>query len=109
MPEQMLAFLEELFLQEGLILLIGSFILGQIIKSFPKINNKHIPAIVTVVAIIVAVASNIAGSALLPESDLFITGFKGMILGWASTGGYELFAKSEWFHKIFGSKENLVQ
>lgn len=103
MPEQIVEFVSNLLLDKGLVLLIACFVIGQIIKkSFDTIPNKYIPAITCVCGSVLAVLTN---KFVLGEQSLIMAALYGFIIGWATTGAYELFAKSEWFHKIFGPKQ----
>ena len=73
--------------EEGLFILIVCYVVGELVKKFNKIENRFIPVIVSIVGIAVAL---VCKTTVFPEDTYIITGFKGLILGWASTGGYEL-------------------
>lgn len=85
MQEAITTFLNELVLKEGLFIVLVAFVLGDIIKKATPINNQYIPAIVAVISAVVAVFTPFV------EGELVVKIFKGIILGWAATGGYETF------------------
>lgn len=83
--EKVLDFILNLFLEDGVIIAVAAFILGQILKGFKKIPNNIIPLVGGIVGIILG--CTIPG--IFPGKDLITSGILGLALGWAATGGYE--------------------
>ena len=83
--EKVLDFILNLFLEDGVIIAVAAFILGQILKGFKKIPNNIIPLVGGVVGI--TLGCTIPG--IFPGKDLITSGILGLALGWAATGGYE--------------------
>lgn len=76
-------FLYDTFISEGLFVVVVAYAISDIIKKATPINNKYIPAIAAVLSAIIAV--------LVPyiSGSIGVKIFKGIVLGWAATGGYE--------------------
>lgn len=78
-------FIVNLFVEEGIIIAVAAFIVGQIIKGFKKIPNNIIPLIGGVLGIILGI--------FIPDifvgKDIITSGILGLALGWGATGGYE--------------------
>jgi len=84
--ENVFKFIVDLFIGNGLIIAVGTFVLGSIIKQSIKfIDNDFIPLIGGIVGIILGILI----PDIFPGNDLITAGIKGLALGWASTGGYE--------------------
>lgn len=83
--DKVMEFIMNLFLDNGVIIAVAAFILGQILKGFKKIPNNIIPLVGGVVGIILGCI--IPG--LFPGKDIVTSGILGLALGWAATGGYE--------------------
>lgn len=80
-------FLYENLIKEGILIILACFVLGWIVKHcLPRIDNNWIVPIVSICGVILALAMPMPG-----DANKVVTAVKGMILGWASTGGYELF------------------
>ena len=73
--------------EEGIFILVICFVIGELIKKIDKINNNFIPLIISITGVIVAL---LCKGFIFPEDPYIMVGFKGLILGWSSTGGYEL-------------------
>ena len=77
-------FIVNLFVDDGIIIAVAAFIVGQIIKSL-KVPNKFIPLICGVLGAILGI--------ILPTvfvgKDVVTCGILGLALGWGATGGYE--------------------
>lgn len=79
-------FIINLFIGDGLIIAVATFVLGMIIKqSVKKIPNDFIPLIGGIVGILLGIF--IPG--IFPGKDILTSAICGLALGWASTGGYE--------------------
>lgn len=83
--EAILTFVAELFISDGIIIAVGAFVIGEILKGFDNLPNNIIPLIGGIVGIILG--------CLIPDifegKDLISSGVLGLALGWAATGGYE--------------------
>lgn len=78
-------FIVNLFVEEGIIIAVAAFIVGQIVKGFNKIPNSVIPLIGGVLGIILGIT--------IPDifvgKDVITSAILGLALGWCATGGYE--------------------
>lgn len=84
--EQIFEYIENLFLGNGIIIAVGAYVLGVIIKkSLDFVPNKYIPLICGIFG---ALAGALVGS-IFPEADRFSAAVSGLALAWAATGGYE--------------------
>lgn len=83
--ENVFEFILNLFLDNGIIIAVATFIVGQIIKGFKQIPNNVIPLLGGIIGIILGVT--IPG--LFEGKDVITSGILGLALGWAATGGYE--------------------
>jgi hypothetical protein len=84
--DYLIAFLYNNFIDEGLIVIVACFVVGNIIKtSCPKVSNQLIVPIVSITGIAITLATS------YPYEGSIVTYIiKGMVLGWSSTGFYEL-------------------
>lgn len=83
--DNILDFIMNLFVTDGIIIAVAAFVVGQIIKGFKKIPNNIIPLVAGVLGIILGIV--IPG--LFPGKDIVTSGILGLALGWAATGGFE--------------------
>ena len=83
--DNILNFIMNLFVTDGIIIAVAAFVVGQIIKGFKKIPNNIIPLVAGVLGIILGIV--IPG--LFPGKDIVTSGILGLALGWAATGGFE--------------------
>ena len=83
--ENVIEFIANLFLDNGVIIAAAAFVVGQIVKGFKKIPNNIIPLIGGLLGILLGIF--IPG--LFEGKDLITSGILGMLLGWGATGGYE--------------------
>lgn len=83
--DNILDFIMNLFVTDGIIIAVAAFVVGQIIKGFKKIPNNIIPLVAGVLGIILGIV--IPG--LFPGKDIITSGVLGLALGWAATGGFE--------------------
>ena len=74
-----------LFVGEGIVIAVGVFIVGLLIKKVTPLDNKYIPLIGGVLGVLTAL---FAPSVFIGD-DWFVASVKGLALGWAATGGYE--------------------
>ena len=83
--ENIIDFIADLFLTNGIIIAVAAFVVGEILKGFKKIPNNIIPLVGGVLGIILGIAI----PNLFEGKDIITSGIMGLALGWAATGGYE--------------------
>lgn len=83
--ENITAYISDLFLTNGIVIAVGAYVLGQIIKTINFIPDKFIPLIGGTLGALAGVFVPV----LFPEAHWFIALVNGLALGWAATGGYE--------------------
>lgn len=83
--ENVMEFILNLLVGEGLIIAVATFVVGEIVKGLNFIPNKYIPLIGGVLGIILGVIM----PGVFAEKDVISSAVLGLILGWAATGGYE--------------------
>ena len=84
--ENIFDFIVNLFVSDGMIIAVATFVTGMIIKqSIKVINNDLIPLIGGIIGILLGIfIPNI-----FPDKDVISSAICGLALGWASTGGFE--------------------
>jgi len=83
---ELTTYIAELLIGEGVIIAVTCFVICQIIKtSFDFMPNKFIPLIAGLLGASIALTI----PHIYPEHDVVTTAIYGLVLGWASTGGYE--------------------
>ena len=75
----------DLFIGEGIVIAVGTFIIGLLIKKATPLDNKYIPLIGGVIGVLAALFA----PSMFVGDDWFVASVKGLALGWAATGGYE--------------------
>ena len=83
--ENVFEFIANLFLTNGIIIAVATFVVGEILKGFKKIPNNIIPLVGGLLGIILGISI----PDLFEGKDIITSGILGLALGWASTGGYE--------------------
>ena len=84
--ENVFNFIIELFISNGIIIAVGAFVVGAIVKtSLTFIPKKYIPLIGGILGIILGITI----PNIFPGKDIISAGICGLALGWAATGGYE--------------------
>lgn len=83
MEEVLSKIMGDIILGEGLFIVLVAYVLGDIIKKATPIDNRFIPAIIACISAAVAVFTPFI------EGAVVVKILKGVILGWAATGGYE--------------------
>ena len=83
--ENVFEFIAQLFLTNGIIIAVATFVVGEILKGFKKIPNNIIPLVGGLLGIILGISI----PNLFEGKDIITSGILGLALGWASTGGYE--------------------
>lgn len=83
--ELILKFISNLLVNEGIVIAVAAFVVGQILKGFKKVPNNIIPLVGGLLGIILGIT--------IPDifvgKDIVTSGVLGLALGWAATGGYE--------------------
>lgn len=83
--EYLVNFLYENFIKEGFIVILACFVLGAIVKHLiPKVSNNWIVPIVSLCGIVLSLCMPMSG-----DTNKVLIATKGLIMGWASTGGFE--------------------
>lgn len=77
-------FIVNLFVDDGIIIAVAAFIVGQIIKSL-KVPNKFIPLICGILGAVLGIVL----PTVFVGKDIVTCGILGLALGWGATGGYE--------------------
>lgn len=83
--DTMYEFILNLFLDNGIIIAVCTFIVGQILKGINKIPNYVIP----IVGGLLGIFLGIFIPNLFEGKDTITSAVLGLALGWAATGGYE--------------------
>lgn len=84
--ESIMQYIFDLFIGEGIIIAVGAFVTGMIIKnSLDFINNKYIPLIGGIFGSVIGVMI----PQVFSDADIVTSLIKGLAIGWAATGGYE--------------------
>ena len=82
--EEIFNFIINLFVEEGIVIAVASFVVGQIIKPL-KVPNKFIPLIGGVLGAVLGIVL----PTVFEGKDIVTCGILGLALGWGATGGYE--------------------
>lgn len=86
--ENVYDFIVNLFVSDGLIIAVATFVIGMIVKQSLKfISNDLIPLIGGIVGILLGIFI----PDIFPGKDILTSAICGLALGWASTGGFETF------------------
>lgn len=84
--ENVYDFIMNLFVSDGLIIAVATFVIGMIIKqSIKKVPNEIIPLVGGIVGILLGIFI----PDIFPGKDILTCAICGLALGWASTGGFE--------------------
>lgn len=84
--ENIMSFISDLFVTNGIVIAVGCFAVGQIIKSaLDFIPNKFIPLICGILGALLGVLL----PGLFPDTNPVICAINGLVLGWGATGGVE--------------------
>lgn len=95
--EKVFELIIQLFLDDGVIIAVGVYVLGEIIKkAIPAIKNDFIPLI----GGIVGIALGLTIPNIFVGADIITKAIYGLALGWAATGGYETVTR------LFNKEEN---
>lgn len=80
--EAIIEYINSLFLGSGLVIAVGAYVVGSIIKTISGVPNKYIPLIGGVLGALAGVFVPV----LFPDTHWFIAMVNGLALGWAATG-----------------------
>lgn len=83
--DTMYEFISNLFLDNGIIIAVCAFVVGQILKGISKIPNYVIPIVGGLLGIFLGMFI----PNLFEGKDIITSAVLGLALGWAATGGYE--------------------
>lgn len=84
--ENVMQFILDLFLTNGIVIAAAAFVVGAIIKAaLDFIPNKYIPLICGVLGALLGLLL----PDVFPDSPAVISAINGLILGWGATGGVE--------------------
>lgn len=83
--ENILEFITNLFLTNGVVIAVAAFVVGQVIKGFEKVPKNIIPLTGGCLGVVLGVLI----PDLFPNCDVVTSAIMGLALGWAATGGYE--------------------
>mgnify|MGYP003310599009 CR=1 FL=1 len=82
--EEILNFILNLFVEEGIIIAVAAFVVGEIVKPL-KVPNKLIPLIGGILGILLGIFL----PTVFADKDIVTSAILGLALGWGATGGYE--------------------
>lgn len=82
--EQIVEFLTNLFVDDGVIIAVAAFIVGEIIKGL-KVPNKFIPLIGGILGAVLGIVI----PTVFVGKDMVTCAILGLAMGWVATGGYE--------------------
>lgn len=85
--EEVMNFIANLFVGNGIVIAVCSYVVGEVIKSLGFIDKKFIPLVGAIIGVLLGVA--IPGC--FEGESLIVSGIMGMALGWAATGAFETF------------------
>lgn len=83
--EQITNFILDLFLTNGIVIAVATFVVGQIIKGFEGVPKNIIP----LVGGLLGLGLGVLSPGLFPDKDIVTSAILGLALGWSATGGYE--------------------
>lgn len=82
--EEIFNFILKLFVEEGIIIAVAAFVIGEIIKTL-NVPNKYIPLIGGLLGIVLGIFL----PSVFTDKDIVTSAILGLALGWGATGGYE--------------------
>lgn len=83
--ENVINFILDLFVSNGIIIAVAAFVMGKILKPIKQINSNIIPLCGGLLGIILGVVI----PNVFDGKDPVTSAIMGLALGWAATGGYE--------------------
>jgi len=84
--DQLIGFISDLLLGDGLIIAVAVFIFGEIIKTF---ENKKLNQFIPLTGSLIGIALGLTLPTVFINQDIISKAIMGMALGWAATGAYE--------------------
>lgn len=86
-----------------LLIMAGLVVIGEMLKKFTILPNYLLTTVLPVLGAIVMSVTYTTSTDIFVTADLVRQIMIGLVLGWASTGGYE------WFVNTFVKKEQMIK
>ena len=86
-----------------LLIMAGLVVIGEMLKKFTILPNYLLTTVLPVLGAIVMSVTYTTSADIFVTADLVRQIMIGLVLGWASTGGYE------WFVNTFVKKEQMIK
>ena len=86
-----------------LLIMAGLVVIGEMLKKFTILPNYLLTTVLPVLGAIVMSVTYTTSADIFVTADLIRQIMIGLVLGWASTGGYE------WFVNTFVKKEQMIK
>ena len=86
-----------------LLIMAGLVVIGEMLKKFTVLPNYLLTTVLPVLGAIVMSVTYTTSTNIFVAADLIRQIMIGLVLGWASTGGYE------WFVNTFIKKEQMIK
>lgn len=86
-----------------LLIMAGLVVIGEMLKKFTVLPNYLLTTVLPVLGAIVMSVTYTTSTNIFVTADLIRQIMIGLVLGWASTGGYE------WFINTFIKKEQMIK
>ena len=86
-----------------LLIMAGLVVIGEMLKRFTVLPNYLLTTVLPVLGAVVMSITYITSVDIFVAADLIRQIMIGLVLGWASTGGYE------WFVNTFIKKEQMIK
>lgn len=86
-----------------LLIMAGLVVIGEMLKKFTILPNYLLTTVLPVLGAIVMSVTYTTSADIFVTADLVRQIMIGLVLGWASTGGYE------WFVNTFIKKEQMIK
>ena len=86
-----------------LLIMAGLVVIGEMLKKFTVLPNYLLTTVLPVLGAIVMSITYTTSTNIFVTADLIRQIMIGLVLGWASTGGYE------WFINTFIKKEQMIK
>ncbi len=84
--ENVIQFIVEMALKEGMIVTVGVFVIGEVIKTF---NSKQLNQFIPVIGVIAGIAFALIIPSIMPDTDVVSKAILGGAFGWTATGAHE--------------------
>lgn len=84
--ESVIQFIVEMALKEGMIITVGVFIIGELVKTF---NSKKLNQFIPVIGVIMGITFALIIPSIMPDTDVVTKAILGGAFGWTATGAHE--------------------